>query len=167
MPGNVQRRWDPVDRYDDILFRDSLALQAGELNDIQDMLRHRTKSVSDAIFKDGDLVDGAACVVDLTYVGNPNEALANLADGKVYIQGQVRDVASSSKVILDNTVVEIGIKLVNATVDEFGDPDLRDQATGSVNFGEPGAHRNQWTVSWALSTEDLTGSEFFSCPYSN
>ena len=162
MAQQVQKRWSPDNRYDDILFRDSLALQAGELNDIQAMLKHRTGSVFDTIFKDGGIVSGAECVVDLDG-GAPGMALVNLSAGYIYLNGEVRKIEAFNTEINPIGVVNIGVMLTNAIITEVEDSRIRDQAAGSVNHGEPGAHRSQWTLSWALSSDAVTGdSEYFS-----
>ncbi len=58
-------RFNPDNKYEKSLFlAGRVGLQSAELNEIQDYALSKLKSIGDAIFKDGDVINGAECIVD-------------------------------------------------------------------------------------------------------
>ncbi len=156
---DIYRRFNPDQNYEELLFRAGKGLQSAELNDTQAEIHHRIKGVGDSIFKDGDIISNAECVV--TDPGNlgPNQVQATLAEGTVYVQGMVRVIPSAAITIPNNELVVIGAYLTRQTITELEDPDLKDPAVGTRNYQEPGAVRTKYTVLWGREGEG-TG-EFF------
>ena len=134
--------FDPAKRYSELLFRAGDGLQSRELNEIQTTLKHQLKSVADALLKDGDIVQGCFMSVD------PQTGTVFMSEGRVYLAGAVRDVASSTFTIPTSGIVAIGVRLATSVVTELEDPALREPAVGTRNYQEPGAGRIQETASW-------------------
>ena len=134
--------FDPAKRYSELLFRAGDGLQSRELNEIQTTLKHQLKSVADALLKDGDIVQGCFMSVD------PQTGAVFMSEGRVYLAGAVRDVASSTFTIPTSGIVAIGVRLATSVVTELEDPALREPAVGTRNYQEPGAGRIQETASW-------------------
>jgi len=151
-------RFDPAKKYERHLFRSGYVLQGAELNEIQSSIIDRLKGVSDALFKDGDLIKDAGVVITST------TGATKCAAGSVYLRGAVRTVAARNFTIpIDKTVV-IGIYLIETTITELQDPNLRDPATEVRNYQEPGAGRLQVTTSWgwqAAGASDGQTGEFY------
>lgn len=151
---NYYNRFDPAKGYDEHLFLPGRGLQSAELNEVQSQNAYRLKGIADALFKDGDLIRDAGCVVDA------ETGEARLEGGAVYIRGAVRGVAPATFTIPTEGVVAIGIYLIETVVTELDDPDLRDPAPGTRNFGEAGAYRKQVEAVWGYDGDGQAG-EFF------
>ena len=102
--------FDPAKRYSELLFRAGDGLQSRELNEIQTTLKHQLKSVADALLKDGDIVQGCFMSVD------PQTGTVFMSEGRVYLAGAVRDVASSTFTITTSGIVAIGVRLATSVV---------------------------------------------------
>jgi hypothetical protein len=96
-------RYDPAKKYDRSLFLAGRGLQSAELNEIQDYALHNLKGIGDAIFRDGDVIRGAACVV------NPDTGETSVEAGYIYLRGAVREIGSVNFTIPVNTSVRIGV----------------------------------------------------------
>ena len=135
--------FDPAKHYTELLFRAGDGLQSRELNEIQTTLKTQLKSVGDALLKDGDIVQGCSMTVD------PDTGDVSISEGKLYLSGAVRDVASATFAIPVSGIVAIGVRLTSTVVTELEDPTLREPAVGTRNYQEPGAGRIQETAAWA------------------
>jgi len=143
-------RYDPAKKYDRTLFLAGRGLQSAELNEIQDYALHNLKGIGDAIFRDGDVIRGCACVV------NPDTGDTTLEAGFIYLRGAVRESGSVNFTIPINTSVRIGVWYVESTVTELEDPGLRDPAIGTRNYQEPGAARLKSNIIWDFQVDGLT-----------
>lgn len=79
-------RYDPAKKYDRTLFLAGRGLQSAELNEIQDYALHNLKGIGDAIFRDGDVIRGAVCVV------NPDTRDTSVEAGYIYLRGAVCEI---------------------------------------------------------------------------
>jgi hypothetical protein len=123
--------------YEKSLFFPGRALQAAELNEIQEFSLNKLKALGDAIFKDGDVVRGCDCIVQ--------DGIVTVESGNVYLRGAVRSVSGATLEINENQRFNIGLYLKETTVTELEDPALRDPAVGTRNYQEPGASRMKYT----------------------
>ncbi len=156
---DIYRRFNPDSNYEELLFRAGKGLQSAELNDTQAEVHHRIKGIGDSIFKDGDIMSNAECVViDPGNLG-PNQVQATLAEGTIYIQGMVRVVPNAVITIPNNELAVIGVYLARQTITELEDPNLKDPAVGTRNYQEPGAVRTKYDVVWGKENEG--NGEFF------
>jgi len=144
-------RYDPNKGYDKHLFRAGKGLQSAELNEIQDQALGRIQGIADAVFNDGDVIDGADCII------NAETGETTLAKGKLYLRGAVRHIAAAQLQIPTTGTVQIGVWLLEKVVTELEDPSLLDPAPGTRNYQEPGAARLQTLLEWGLETDDKPG----------
>lgn len=147
-------RFDPTKEYEDHLFRAGYVLQSAELNEIQSASKYRIKSIADALFKDGDVVRDAQVIVDA------NTGIARCESGAVYLQGAVRGVPPATLTIPTVGVVAVGIYLMATAVTELQDPGLRDPASLTRNYQEPGAGRRKVSAYWGYSGDSQPGDFF-------
>lgn len=148
-------RFDPADRYDELLFRASRGLQSAELNEIQSVFSDRLQKIANVLFKDGAVVRGGSASI------NAQTGAVQMEAGAVYVLGAVREVASATFTIPTTGNIQIGVRVVTTTITELEDAGLRDPAVGTRNYQEAGSGRTQRTVTWGWSGDGATG-EFFS-----
>ncbi len=134
--------------YEKSLFLAGRGLQSAELNEIQDYALLRLKGIGDAIFRDGDVITGANCIIDGEKV--------TLEAGKIYLRGAVRSVEKEEFTIPLNTTVRIGVFFALSTITELEDENLRDPAVGTRNYQEVGAARLKATITWGYQAESVT-----------
>ena len=143
-------RFSPSKNYDRTMFLAGRGLQSSELNEIQENSLQKLRSVGDALFADGDVIEGTAIVV------NPDTGDTTIEPGKIYLRGSVRTVGDASFTVPTNASVRIGVYYKEITVTELEDPGLRDPAVGTRNYQEPGAARLQVTLTWGFEAEGIT-----------
>ena len=80
-------RFNAADNHEQILFRADRVLQSAELNEIQSAALARLQGVSDALFKDGDVIRDARVHID------PDTGASSCEAGAIYIRGAVRGLA--------------------------------------------------------------------------
>lgn len=149
---NYYNRHSAQDNYERVLFRAGKGLQSAELNEIQSQAFEQTRSVADAILKEGDLVqDGQVVIQDTT---------ALVEAGRVYLRGAVRNVPQASVTIALNKLLDIGVWLTTKVITEMEDPSLRDPANHTRNYDEPGAARQQYACEWGLADAEIDGDFF-------
>lgn len=151
---NYYDRTDPAKHYERHMFRAGYGLQSAELNEIQQAAIGRVQSIGDALFKDGDIVKDCACLVD------QSTGAVTMNSGALYLRGMVRSIASAAFTVPTDRVLAIGVRLVETTVTELEDPDLRDPAVGTRNFQEPGAARLQVNALWGWEGDAQEGDFF-------
>ena len=147
-------RFDPSKEYESHLFRAGYVLQSAELNEIQSAISYRVKSIADALFKDGDVVRDAQVIVDA------NTGITRCESGAVYLQGAVRGVPPATFTIATTGVVAVGIYLRAIAVTELDDPGLRDPASLTRNYQEPGAGRRKVSALWGYAGDAQAGDFF-------
>ncbi|EMD0638873.1 DUF4815 domain-containing protein [Salmonella enterica] len=140
--------------YDKHVFIAGRILQSAEMNEIQDTAQRQLKAIADALFKDGDIVRDARCVVD------ENTGAATLESGAVYCGGQVRGIPARNFSIPLTGTVAIGVWLVTDVVTDADDATLLDPATGNRGFNEAGAYRLRVTPQWGTDQDNLANGEF-------
>ena len=152
-------RHDPEKNYEKHMFRAGYVLQSAEMNEIQEAALARNKMLGDALFKDGDVVRDARIVVDSVTGDTICEA------GAVYLRGAVRGVPPATLQIPLDRSVAVGIWLVETTVTQNEDPDLRDPASETRNYQEPGAGRLKVEPKWGFDQDGTPDGEFFPIYY--
>ncbi len=144
-------RFDSTDNFDSLDFRASKGLQSAELNELQSILSDRLTKIAGAIFQDGSIVRGGAAVLD------PATGDVIMNAGAIFVLGAVREVAQATFQIPTTGGLQIGIRVVTSTVTELEDASLRDPATSTRNYQEPGAGRTKREISWGWSGDGATG----------
>ncbi|HGX3708901.1 TPA: DUF4815 domain-containing protein [Escherichia coli] len=145
--------------YDKHVFIAGRILQAAEMNEIQATGQRQLKAVADSLFKDGDIVRDARCVVVKA------TGAATLEAGAVYCNGQVRGVPKRDFNIITTGTVVIGVWLVEDVVTHTDDITLLDPATGNRGFNEPGAYRLRVEPQWGVLTDNLANGTFYPVYY--
>lgn len=144
MPSQIFDRFDPAKGYENHRFVPGRGLQSAELNEIQSKASHDLRGISDAIFKDGDIIRDAQIAV------NPDTGAVQCEAGVIYLRGAVRGVAPANLTIPVVGTVSVGIKLTEDIVTHLEDPELLDPSTGTRNYNQPGAERTRLLAQWAL-----------------
>ena len=144
-------RFDSTDNFDSLDFRASKGLQSAELNEIQSIFSDRLTKIAGAIFQDGSIVRGGSAIID-SATGD-----VTMAAGAIYVVGAVREVDTATFQIPTTGGLQIGIRVVTSSVTELEDASLRDPATGTRNYQEPGAARTKREISWGWSGDGGTG----------
>jgi hypothetical protein len=142
-------RFNAANRYDELLFRAGKGLQSAELNEVQSTVIDRLKRIADAVFKDGAVISGTPPAITGTTAACPLSL--------IYLRGAVREVAARSFTIPTVGLTRIGVYLLDAEITELQDADLRDPATGTRNYNEPGAGRLRVTATWGREGDGGTG----------
>lgn len=150
----VYDRFDPSKEYESHLFRAGYVLQSAELNEIQSAISNRVKGIGDALFKDGDVVRDAGVIVD------SGTGITRCESGAIYLRGAVRGVPPATLTIPLLGVVAIGVYLRTTAVTELDDPGLRDPASLTRNYQEPGAGRKKVSALWGYSGDGQAGDFF-------
>lgn len=144
-------RFNPAKRHEKHLFSADRVLQSAELNEMQTGLIDRVANIGNVLFKDGDLIRDAGCVVD----GVTGDT--RLASGALWLAGAVRGIGPATlKVAVEGEVV-VGVYLQEATVTELEDPELLNPAQGTRGYMEPGAARLQLNPVWGVAGDGKTG----------
>lgn len=147
-PAGYHDRFDADKQYEKHLFRSGKVLQGAELNEIQEEQHDRLRGVGDAIFRNGDIIRGCGIYV------NKDTGEAKCDGGAIYAFGKVRGVAPATLTIPMVGYVQIGLFVVREIISEVEDPELRDPATITRNYMEPGAHRLKMTLQWGIGPGD-------------
>ena len=147
-------RFDPTKEYESHLFRAGYVLQSAELNEIQSATQYRIKSIGDALFKDGDVVRDGGLIVD------ENTGIARCESGAIYLRGAVRGVPPATLTIPTTGTIAVGVYLRTTAVTELDDPELRDPASMTRNYQEPGAGRKKVSALWGYSGDAQAGDFF-------
>jgi hypothetical protein len=155
MPAGFYDRYDATKNYDSHLFRGGKVLQSAEINEVQSNVFARMRGITDAVFHDGDILEGCVVQVD---VGTGETTCSN---GVVYLRGAMRGIPPGDLDVPITGVHSIGIRLIEVVVSELDDPGLLDPAVGLRNYGQPGAHRLQVDPVWGWDGEADPQGDFF------
>lgn len=153
LPG-YYNRFDAADGYDELLFRAGKGLQSAELNEIQSTQIDRLRKIGNALFRDGAIIEGTPPVI------SAGTGAITCPASKVYIQGAIRSIPERSFTISTSGIVRVGVCLVSTEITENQDESLRDPATGTRNYNEPGAGRLQVLGTWKHEGEACAGDFF-------
>jgi hypothetical protein len=142
-------RFNAANRYDELLFRAGKGLQSAELNEVQSTVIDRLKRIADAVFKDGAVISGTPPTIS----GSSITCLLSL----IYLRGAVREVPARTFTVPTTGLVRVGVYLLEEEITEVQDATLRDPATGTRNYNEPGAGRLRITATWGREGDGGTG----------
>ena len=151
---HIHNRFDPANNFESIAFRQDRVLQSAELNDAQAMAAHRLRGIADALFRDGDVVRDARCIV------HPDTGTVQAEAGAIYLQGAVRGVPPALFTVPVVGVIALGVYLRTSTVTELEDPSLLNPATGSPAYQQPGAARVKVEPAWGHEGDGQAGDFF-------
>lgn len=141
----VYQRFDPAKGYIALQFHADRVAQSAEMNDWQEASAYHARRISDVLFADGDITDGARCTVDA------DTGECRLEAGDVYIAGYLHRVEAAVLTVPTSGIVVVGLDYVKRTVTALEDPTLYNPAIGTAGYGEPGADRVQVLTSWTMA----------------
>lgn len=125
--------------YTQLLFRPGFHLQSRELNEMQSTSKRIVKGVADCFLKDGDIKSGAQILIE--DVEGSIEKTITVTDGKIYLNGVVRDFYKQTVKIKGKGLETIGLRLEREAIQHINDDRLLSPASGTPNYGLPGADR--------------------------
>lgn len=135
-------RFDAADLYDEWLFRAQKGLQSAELNEIQQAAFYRLRRIADSVFRDGQVIRGTDPYIDI------DGQTIDCPEATLYLRGAMRDVAAATVALTMSGTERVGVFLLDETITEDDDATLRDPATNTRNYNEPGAARLRVTATW-------------------
>ncbi|MDR3224060.1 MAG: DUF4815 domain-containing protein, partial [Holosporales bacterium] len=145
-------RFDRSKAYEKTMFLAGRGLQSAELNKIQEYAASRISGIGDAIFADGDIINGADCIVD------SDTGAVIIESGRIYLRGAVLEIPVANLEIPTDRSVVIGLWYDEKTVTELEDPALRDPAVGTRNYQESGAARLKSVLIWDFKAAGISST---------
>lgn len=146
--------FDSTKGYTEILFRAGKVLQSKELNELQSILKNQIKNVGNTILTDGDIIEGCQLVI------SDDRHVVTMTRGRIYLDGNVRDVPDTVINITGEGTEIIGAKLETTVITTDEDSSLTDIATGYDNYNQDGAFRLKETVK--ITLDDPSASILYS-----
>lgn len=137
--------YDTTKGYTELLFRAGKVLQSKELNELQSILKNQIKNVGNTILTNGDVIEGCQLII------SDDRTQVTMTKGRIYLDGDVRDVPDTKLVIAGTGIEVIGAILQTEIVTPDEDADLADIATGYDNYNQDGAYRMKETVKITLN----------------
>src|SRR5574344_998765 len=95
--------------YTQLLFRPGFHLQSRELNELQSSQKRIVKNIADCFLKDGDIKSGAQILIE--DVEGSIEKTITVTDGKIYLNGVVRDFYKQTVRIKGKGLETVGLRL--------------------------------------------------------
>lgn len=144
--------YDPAKHYEELLFRDARPMMASEMNEMQAIELAWHKALGKSLYKDGDVISGCQIAI------NKSDGIVTATSGKVFLDGLIWDLPQARFQIATSGTVAVGARIVQETVSELEDPDLRNPAVGCESEGEAGAWRLKMTAEWGFDSDGKGGS---------
>lgn len=144
---NYYNTYDPDKHYTEILYRAGYGSQSREENEVQSIINARIAKLANALFADGDIVEGAQIVVDVE-TGN-----VQATSGQIFMNGRIWDLEPCNLQIPVTGSVAVGIHIADKVVSELEDPGLRNPAIGNRAEGLPGAWRRKQWAYWGVGND--------------
>lgn len=127
--------------------------QATAVNDGFELAARASKSIGNAVMRDGDRVTGGGVEVDQT------AGTLILDKGEIYVQGEVREVQAA---VLNGVAMTgdraIGVRITSTAITHVEDPDLLGLHPDTDAHGEPGPVVEVQTIAWGWDGDGQTGS---------
>lgn len=142
-------RYEREKNWDYIGIISGRAMQGAEANEMQHILEEKVKSLGNALYVDGTIVEGCEITLDTSL------KVAHLAGGRVFIDGLVHDVKPATLNIPDAETVQVGIWKKSRAVTEHEDPTLLNPAKNMPMYRMPGGYRIVTTAEWGLNLDNL------------
>lgn len=127
--------FDASKQYYKLLAIPGRVAQAREITQLQSVMQEIMKSIGDSILSNGDVVEGCQVIVA------SDKKSVTVTSGKVYMEGIVTPVQTTSVPITGEGVETIGVKIREIIITEDDDPTLKDPAQGYDNYGQAGCNR--------------------------
>lgn len=147
-------RYEESKNWDKVAVIAGRAMQSAEFNEIQDILEDKIKSLGNAIYDDGTIIEGCNALYDAS------TKTVSVEGGRVIIGGLCYDISAADLHVPEGENIQIGVKLKHECVDEYDDTSLLDPAKGFPQYKMPGAYRIITTAEWTLNSGDDDVSNF-------
>ena len=145
---NFYDRYDKSKNWDFLGVMAGRAMQSAEFNVIQHMLEDKIKSIGNALYSDGAIIEGCAISYDTA------NKLVKLEAGKVFLDGLVYEIESAQLSIPDDIEnIQVGVWKISQCVTEAQDNTLFDPAKGTPQYHMPGGYRIITNAIWGLSCD--------------
>lgn len=142
--------YDDTKGYTELLFRAGKVLQSKELNELQSILKNQIKNVGNTILTNGDIIEGCQLVI------SDDHTVVTMTKGRIYLDGDVREVPDTTLTISGVGTEVIGAILQTEIITPDEDADLADIATGYDNYNQDGAYRLKETVKITLNNPNAS-----------
>lgn len=142
--------YDDTKGYTELLFRAGKVLQSKELNELQSILKNQIKNVGNTILTNGDIIEGCQLVI------SDDHTTVTMTKGRIYLDGDVREVPDTVLNITGIGTEVIGAILQTEVITPDEDADLADIATGYDNYNQDGAYRLKETVKITLNNPNAS-----------
>ena len=142
--------FDSTKDYTEILFRAGKVLQSKELNEMQSILKNQIKNVGNTILTNGDIIEGCQLII------SDDRHTVTLTNGRIYLDGDVRDVPTTTLNITGTGTEVIGAKIQTTVITADDDATLNDVATGYDNYNQDGGYRLQESVQITLNDNNAS-----------
>jgi hypothetical protein len=130
--------------YKQLLFSASKYVQSSELNEMQSIAHNEQKILNDAIFEDGNILDGG----EVALVGKT----VNLNRAIIYYDGYGINIEPTQFDISLTDIIIIGVSILERIITADEDSALLNPAVGTPSYREKGADRFQVTGYWTVAT---------------
>ena len=141
--------FDSTKGYTELLFRAGKVLQSKEVNEIQSMLKSQIKNIGNTLLTNGDIIEGCQLVVK-------SKTQVTITRGKIYLDGDVRDISDTDVEITGVGTEIIGAILTSEVVTPDEDTTLLDVSTGYDNYNQDGAYRLKESVKIVVNNSDAS-----------
>lgn len=142
------------ENYTQVLFRPGTHLQNRELNELQSNAKGIIKNIADCFLKDGDIKSGAQILIE--DIPGSIEKNVTVTDGKIYLNGIVRKFEKQTVRIKGKGLEPIGVRLKREAIQSIEDDRLVSPASGTPNYGLPGADRLKETLILTANDDGAT-----------
>lgn len=141
--------FDSTKGYTELLFRAGKVLQSKEVNELQSTLKNQIKNIGNTMLTNGDIIEGCQLVIN-------SPTLVTITKGKIYLDGDVRDVTDTSIEITGLGTEVIGVLLKKEVITPEDDSTLLDVSTGYDNYNQEGAYRLKEYVEIVLNNSEAS-----------
>ena len=146
---DYHNRFDISKKWDYISIISGRAMQGAEANEIQHILEEKIKSLGNALYVDGTVIEGCEITLDADL------KVAHMTGGRVFIAGLVHEVEPATLNIPGDDSVQVGIWKRSRVVTEHEDSTLLNPAKNMPMYRMPGGYRIVTTAEWGLNVDGL------------
>ena len=145
LPTGYFNQYDASKGYTEVMALAGYVEQSREDNEIQAIFAGALKSTADTLYKNDSLVSGG----DLGRGAGQFDY--TVTDAKFYHNGRVFPVPAATLTLTGSGTETLGVLVTETYVGPNDDASLLDPASGSENYGQPGAWRRKVVCNWVLT----------------
>lgn len=156
-PRYFRDTFNPAKNRTRILAAEDKYFFAQDFNEGFSIERHARTEIADALFRDGQIVEGAQLLVEI----GATTATATLEAGQIYAAGRMRNVPAAEIIISKTGEVLIGVVIEERVMTHLEDPTLKFAQFEDLAFeahGMPRQAQVEEKPRWGISTEALTNT---------